>query len=198
MSNKLLLWPDFPLCIYTNTLSVILLSLKTEQDFEQLKISPQSPSEALGDLLGQKMPCTKYMFGPTWGNSLLRAPGKVANSEYVCRFHSNQYNGQWMGPQMLHGKRLHCHSSFSLMNEGMSFCPGSADAESLMTFAITPWFQCPSWCAKAIQVMLGAVNPAVPAPPRASPCTTAHSCCKAHCSRALCNIKNKAPARSCR
>lgn len=60
----------FP-CTFTQThFQAILLSLKTKQDLEQLKISLQSPSEALGDLLGQKMPCTKYMFGPTWGNSL--------------------------------------------------------------------------------------------------------------------------------
>lgn len=51
-------------------IQIILQSLKTKQDFEQLKISPQNPSEDSTDLLGQGMPCTKYMFGPTWGNSL--------------------------------------------------------------------------------------------------------------------------------
>lgn len=60
----------FP-CAFTQThFQVTLLSSKTKQDFEQLKISLQSSSEAIGDLLGQKMPRTKYMFGPTWGNSL--------------------------------------------------------------------------------------------------------------------------------
>lgn len=60
----------FPYAFIQTHIQIILQSLKTKQDFEQLKISPQSPSEALIDLLGQKMPHTKYMFGPSWGNSL--------------------------------------------------------------------------------------------------------------------------------
>lgn len=60
----------FPYAFTQTHFQIILLSLKTKQDFEQLKISLQSPSEALGDLLGQRMPCTKYMFGLTCWNSL--------------------------------------------------------------------------------------------------------------------------------
>lgn len=59
------------------------------------------------------------------------------------------------------------------MNEELSFCPGFADAESLLTFAITPCFWCPSWGAKAIEVMPGAVIPAALATPRAKPAQTA-------------------------
>lgn len=92
---------------FTQThIQIILQSLKTKQDFEKLKISLQSPSEDSTDLLGQRMPHTKYMFGPIWGNSLLGAPCKVLNSKYVLRFHWNHHNGQWTGPQILHRKKV--------------------------------------------------------------------------------------------
>lgn len=51
---------------------------------------------------------------------------------------------------------------------------------------------------KAIEAMLGAVNPAALAPPRASPAQIAPApqpCCKALCSGALSNTENKAPSR---
>lgn len=161
----------FPYAFIQTHIQIVLQGLKTKQDFEQLKIPLQSPSEALIDLLGQKMPRTKYMFGPSWGNSLfLRARGKeVLNSKYMLKFHWNQYNGQWTGPQILHGKRLHCHFGCSVMNEGLSFCPGLADAESLLTFAITLRFRCPPRSAKATAEMPGAASPATPALPAASP-----------------------------
>lgn len=64
----------FPYAFVQTCIQTILQSWKTKQDLKQLKISLQSLSEALIDLLGQKMPCTKYMFGPSWGNSLSWGP----------------------------------------------------------------------------------------------------------------------------
>lgn len=66
------------------------------------------------------------------------------------------------------------------MNEGLSFGPAFADAESLLTFAIAPGFQCPFWCVKTTAVMPGAMIPATPAPSAASAVQTllpvAHGC----------------------
>lgn len=78
-----------------------------------------------------------------------------------------------MDPQILRGKRLYCRFGCSVMNEGLSFCPGFADAESLLTFAIPPRFPCPPRGVKATAAMPGAVIPATPALPVANTAQTA-------------------------
>lgn len=136
--------------LHTNTLSDYFAEPENKTRLWTIKNIPSKSLRSLKWPSGSEDAPSKVHVWPHLRKlSLLRAPGKeVPNSEYVLRFHWNQYNGQWLGPQFLHGKRLYCCSSCSLMNEGPSFCPGFADAESLLTFAITPWFRCHSWGAQ--------------------------------------------------
>lgn len=125
MNNKLLPWPDIPLCLYTNTLSDYFAEPENKTRLRTIKNIPSESLRSLRWPSGSEDALYKVHVWPHLLKlSLLRAPGKeVPNSEYVLRFHWNQYNGQWTGPQMLHKKRLHCCCSCSLMNEGLSFLP---------------------------------------------------------------------------
>lgn len=145
MNSKLLPLPAFPLCIYTNTHSDYFAEPENKTRLWTIKNIPSESLRSFNWPSGSEdAPYKVHVWPQLRKLSLLRAPGKeVLNSKYVLKFHWNQYNGQWTGPQILHQKRLHCHSGCSVMNEGLSFCPGFADAESLLTFAIAPRCRCP-------------------------------------------------------
>lgn len=172
MNSKPLPLPVFPLFIYINT------HFSEPENKTRLWTIKNIPSESLrsfnwpsgsGDALYKV-----HVWSQLRKSSLLRAAGKeVLNSKYTLTFNWNHYNGQWTEPEILCRKRLHCHFGCSVMNERLSFCPGFADAESLLTFAIAPRFPCPPWGVKATAAMPGAVIPATPALPVANPAQTA-------------------------
>lgn len=121
MNSKLLSLPAFPLCFYTNTYSDYFAEPENKTRLWTIKNIPSESLRRFNWPSGSGDALYKVHVWPHLRKlSLLRAPRKeVPNSKHALRFHWNQHNGQWTGTPILHGKRLHCHFGYSVMNEGL-------------------------------------------------------------------------------
>lgn len=183
-------------------IQIILQRLKTKQDWTIKNIPSESLRRFNQPTGSEDAPYKVHAWPHLRKLSLLRAPCKVLRIKYVLRIHWNHYNRQWTGPQILHRKKVALWL-WLLSNEWRAeLCLGLADTESLLTFAITPGFWCPTWCAKVIDVMQGVEKPATPSPlvkslvqraPAARPVTIAETTPKVLSSIIFYDAKNKAP-----